>query len=260
MKLTMVLPTMDETRCKAVLENWHNTWLEPQQVVLVAQGWQPELPVDECEVVGYTVDHHPSCIGMVAALQRGYELTTDADIIGYTHDDLTIHEREWDAKVKALFEIPNVGVVGFGGALQHGHPDLYRIPYQLQHLARYDYRSNTDDAEMHGTRFIGTCEVAVVDGFAMFIRRKLLERTKGWPTQHLVFHNYDYFIGCSAHRHGYKVLMTGIECFHSGGATSTARPYQEWLESQSLTDQQTHEQAHRWLYKEYSDVLPWRVP
>src|SRR5258707_45591 len=74
------------------------------------------------------------------------------------------------------FDDPKVGVCGFGGAFQLGENDVYRVPYKLEHLARVHYMSNQTDAETHGERFTGECNVATLDGFALIVRRELLDR------------------------------------------------------------------------------------
>lgn len=195
--------------------------------------------------------------GLIGSYNDLYENTPN-DILAFIHDDVICREKGWDERVLAEFDDPNVGVVGFGGALQHGSPLLYKTPYVLQQLARFDYRSNVDDAELHGERFKGACDVAVLDGFALVVRRDLLVRGGGWPRVAGGFHCYDYAICALAHRFRYRVRMVGIACHHLGGRTSTTPQYQEWAQRQGVNDQEVHTMSHRWIYDEYSDVLPWR--
>lgn len=196
----------------------------------------------------------------VQALQEGF-LRTDqgVDVIGYLHSDLEIHEKGWDERVLREFEDESVGVVGFGGALRHGRPDIYKVPYEPAQLARDGYRSNVTDAEDHGERFEGSCGVAVLDGFALFVRPELLEKAGGWPVDHLVFHCYDYWICLIAHRFGRRVRLAGVKCTHHGGRTSTRDEYQGKLRDMGTSDQGVHEEAHRWIYGEFRDVLPVEV-
>ena len=161
--------------------------------------------------------------------------------------------------MEAEFADPSVGVVGFGGALQHGDPDIYKVPYYLQQLGRSYYRSNTDDAESHGERFTGACDVATLDGFALIVRKELLDKTKGFPVDKMTFHSYDYWVCCIAHRLGYRVRVVGIKCHHHGGRSSTTPAYQEWIQkTHGKTDEQVHKESHRYIYDEFLDVLPWR--
>lgn len=200
-------------------------------------------------------------VGLLPKMELAYQhADTCVDILGYIHDDVVMREQGWDARVLREFDDPTVGVVGFGGALQHGSLDIYKTPYRLQQLGRSYYRSNVDDAETHGERFTGECDVAVLDGFALFVRRELLDKTGGWPLDKLQFHNYDYWVCCSARRHGYKIRLVGCRCHHLGGLTSTRPDYQAWcLETYGKTDAQVHEDSHRYIYEEFKDVLPWRV-
>lgn len=195
-------------------------------------------------------DNSKDNIGVVAAYQKLYE-ESDEDVLLYLHDDVTCREQGWDEKVIHEFEDPQVAVLGFGGALYHGHPDIYKTPYKLQQLGRSFYRSNVDDAEVHGERFTGACDVAVLDGFALAVRRSLLDRCGGWSRFQLDFFGYDYSICAMAHRHGFRVRLVGIRCHHHGGGTSVAG------KAGQITSPEAYEKAHRWFYNEFRDVMPW---
>ena len=190
--------------------------------------------------------------GMLEAYQHGWT-RKEYTIYCYLHDDCLIRDPVWWIRVLNEFEDPNVGVVGFGGALIHGSPDLYRTPYQLQQLGRGQYLSNVDDAEVHGKRFEGACDVAVLDGFALCCRRELLERAGGWPVDTPVSYvGYDYWICCMAHRLGYSCRVVGVRCHHYGGRTAVAL--------KAVPEDGTgHAEAHRYIYEQFPDVLPWRA-
>ncbi len=160
-------------------------------------------------------------MGIIEAYQTGYERSAAFDIVAYLHDDVLIYDTDWIDRVLPEFDDPKVGVVGFGGAIQHGDLEIYRKPYRLQQLGRFGYRSNTRDAETHGERFKGECDVATVDGFAIIVRRSLLNYTGGWPIGSPVgYVGYDYWITLMAKRFGYKVRLVGIDCSHLGGLTA----------------------------------------
>ena len=115
---------------------------------------------------------------LLDAYQQGFEESQEP-ILGFVHDDVLMQEKGWDQRVLAEFEDPAVGLVGFGGALGHGDPDMYKKPYELSQLARRNFLSNMREAEAHGERFTGERDVACLDGFAIFARRQLLEKIGG---------------------------------------------------------------------------------
>ena len=209
-------------------------------------------------LIANTPEHN---LGVLGSLQAGYECTT-APIIAYVHDDVVIHDADWVSRVLAEFDDPSVGVVGFLGALRHGHPNLYKVPYRLDQLARFGVLSNMDDAEVHGARFTGSCDVAVIDGFAMIVRRGLLDLAGGWhPDDWCAHHIYDYLACALAHRYGFKVRLVGVSCIHHGGQTATSQAYQQWAASTKWgSDVNMHIQGHRMFYDRFADVMPWVCP
>jgi len=240
--MTIVTPTMVFSRAKAAIEGWRTMMAAPAKHEYII------------------VDNTERNRGVLASMQEGYE-KAGQDIIMFAHDDVEINEEDWDTRVEAEFADPSVGVVGFGGALHHGDPDIYKVPYCLQQLGRSYYRSNTDDAENHGERFTGSCDVATLDGFALFVRKELLDKMGGFPVGELPDHHcYDYFLTLSAWRHGYRVRLCGVRCHHKGGLTAVSKEYQEWATKTKWgSDAEMHKQGHKWIYDSFADVLPVRV-
>lgn len=183
------------------------------------------------------------------AYQRIYEGSKEP-ILAYLHDDLIIHEDGWDQRVLHEFENPKVGIVGFAGAPGHGHPMMYEQAYNACALGRVGFKSNMRNAEVHGARFTGSCEVAVLDGMALFVRRELLDRCGGWPKMSespIGYFCYDYWICCMAHRYDYTIRLVGVDCDHLSGRSTGLNP----------NLRVNFEEAHRWLYDNCKDVLPW---
>lgn len=187
-------------------------------------------------------------LGVIGGMQEIYKTAGERfDVLFYTHDDVICREPNWQERVLKQFEDPKVGVVGFGGSIGHGDPDIYKKPYHISQLGRSFYMSNVDDAEVHGVRFTEVRDVATLDGFSLAVRRSLLDRLGGWPNPPGGFHCYDHAITLSAHRLGYRVRLVGIRCHHLGGQTSV---------SLNGADAKWHTEAHKWLFESYRDVLP----
>lgn len=186
---------------------------------------------------------------VVEAYQRIFEVTANS-IIGYVHDDVVCQEADWDVRVLREFDDPQVGLVGFGGALRHGAPDIYSSPYSLSQLGRSGFMSNMREAEVHGKRIKSESNAAVVDGFAMFVRRDVLVKAGGWPIDTPIdYIGYDYWISCMTRRLGYKIRVIGVQCDHLGGKSTG-------LNKNLNVD---FEGAHRYIYDEFRDVLPCQV-
>ena len=227
-------------------------------------GWVKKAG-DERQLGQSVHRNHDANLGVVKSYEGIYR-DTQSPILAYLHDDVECKEMGWDQLVLAEFDDPTVGLVGFGGAKQHGAADIYKTPYVLQQLGRTGYLSNTTDAEVHGKRFNGATDVAVLDGFALVVRRDVLDKAwlrtdptfyGGWPVDHLTFHCYDYYLCCMARRLGYRIRVVGVRCHHHGGMTSTTKQYQDWLASKGMYDVEDHQQSHQWIYEEFRDVLPW---
>lgn len=187
-------------------------------------------------------------MNVVEAYQLAYE-NTDNAIIGYIHDDLVIYEKDWDLRVLKQFNDPTVGIVGIAGALGHGTPDLYKVPYHLPNLARQTFMSNLRTAEVHGARFTGERDVAILDGMAFFVRRSILKKWGGWPNNRIIdYFLYSEWLCTEARRQGYRIRLVGVDCEHLGGKTAGMVPMQD-----------NYEEAHKMFYDSNRDVLPYRV-
>lgn len=193
---------------------------------------------------------------------RSAALHLDAaeDILCYLHDDVEILDPAWDVRVKTVFrEHPDVGLAGFACALGLGEDMIYKVPYVLQQVGRHTFGSNMVDAELHGFRTTSDMEAASPDGFSMILRRSLLDKVCGWDYFPYLHHTYDYAIACLARRHGYKCWLIACSVRHWGGKTSLTEIHRKTAE-QYGGDDQVHKDGHRWLYDNFRDVLPFKVP
>jgi GT2 family glycosyltransferase len=179
----------------------------------------------------------------------------DEEILALLHDDLLFCEPAASAWERVLHEFndPAIGLVGFLGAKQHGSADIYRRPFHLQQLGRTDVVSNLEDAEVHGSRISEPTDVAILDGMALIVRRQILERWGGWPIKQCEYVGYDQAISCETRRQGYRIRVVPINVLHMGGQTSIK------MGRADMSGQQ-HEVSHKWIYRNYADVLPWRCP
>jgi hypothetical protein len=179
------------------------------------------------------------------------------DIQVLCHDDVTIHDPEWLARIESIFVgRPDCVAVGLGGATRLGSRDLGRKPWDIWQMARSGYASNQTDAEVHGERFTGDRRVAVLDAFILAVRVSWLRARNGWPVAHLTHHCLDTWLACEAARDRKEIWMTGASCTHHGGGSSTKPEYAQakWLQGGSL--ESDHQSPHRWLAREYADCLP----
>lgn len=192
---------------------------------------------------------------LTKAYQTGYEKARDYylesnDIIGFVHDDVTCLDPAWRERVLAEFDDPGVGLVGFGGSTGHGAANIYKVPYSWEQVGRNgNFMSNMVNAELHGERITGSREAAVLDGFAMFVRRDLLDNIGGWPRNTPVdYWCYDYWISCAARYCGLRIRVVGVYCEH------TCPP-----EYRSYVVEEDCQAAHKWLYENYRDTFPARA-
>ncbi len=234
------------------------------------------------EVNGYpNYKDHERYLGVVPAFAKalGKALKwTKAEVIALLHDDCLIHEAGWDATVLAHFaQHPRCGLAGFGGGKTLGHPQIYTIDYEPHQLARGSFISNMDEAEQHGARVQVPQQVACLDGFSQIGRRWFWEHRpqqfhggnyngKGNLFQRMadlgiIHHAYDAALGCYAKRLGWDAWMLPISCHHYGGVTAVAdTKYHEWAMTQHEDgDEGFWEDAHRAVYEEFRDVLPFGV-
>lgn len=187
-------------------------------------------------------------LSLMESYQTAFELS-DANILGYVHDDVMVYESGWKDRVLKEFEDESVGMVCFGGAKRHGTRDLYSSPYRLTNLARFEFMSNMRNADAHGSRLVGSCNVSVADGFVLFIRRSILEQVGGWPLGTPIgYFCYDYWLSAIVRRQGLRIRLIGIDCDHISGQSASRTQLKD-----------SHEESHAYFYEHFSDVLPAEV-
>jgi len=299
-KLAIVTATIDLDRAWPCIATWLKDASYPVRLYIVEQGggrrdWERKVVA----VTSRAESHHvlrcglrliagvvpPFALGVAQALHDG------ADIVACFHDDLQFQDAEgWDIRLRKLFgERPDVGLVGYGGAMGLADDNIYKIPYDPMQLVRKDFGSNMRDAESHGQRWTRDREIAVLDGFSQIGRAEfwrgqigprleVAEGTKAPATATLlhdmeergvVHHAYDAALGAYAKLLGWRVWFLPEPVHHFGGLTAVADPrYHEWANLRTSNedragsgDQWFWEQSHRIIYDTFKDTgtLPIRV-
>ena len=223
------------------------------------QSWAPDAnPLIELDNSFDNRDNkYQPCLAYEDLFRTAVE--SESEVVIYIHDDVTIHDPLWIDRVTHLFNNPECVCVGLGGAVQLGSDDLYKTRYQLRNLARQGYVSNQTDWQTHGELEKGDRRVAVVDAFFMAVRTDFIRRCGGWPVNRLTHHCLDLWVACESARFGKEVWMSGVSCTHHGGGSSTKPTYRQakWLQGHTL--EKDHQLPHRFLYENYTDVLPIKV-
>jgi hypothetical protein len=190
--------------------------------------------------------------------------TSTEEILCYIHDDFHLLERGWDTRVEEIFRAdPRCGFVGFGGATGYGSCDIYKAPYALHQLNRQDFWSNMEAAETHGRRTSVDMPIVYADGYALAVRRSLLDKIGGWSgIFRFPHHGYDAYLACMSRRHGYTAWLAACRVAHGEGgwgAGAREHPLYKQVAAAHGGDVALHAAVHRFIYDEFRDVLPVRL-
>ena len=205
-------------------------------------------------------------LGTVPAFATGYRIAREqgAEVICCFHDDLRIDDKLWGMVVEERFrDHPACLLAGFGGAMGVGRPGMYDEPFDPMSLARHSFGSNMEDAEAHGERWMEPRCVAVLDGFSLIVRSELSDVN---PFQvvadaGIIHHAYDVAIGAMVRREYKETWFLPIACHHAGGRTAVLDTgYLAWAKTKNPEgDQGLWLDAHRIVYEQFQDVLPFHV-
>ena len=272
LRVVVVTATTNINRAAACLSSWG-----PTPKVIVRNG-PPDISTSwQAHVANAEVIEQQEYLGTVPAFRLGVDAALerfpDAQVIACLHDDVIIRDEDWASKVGWLFQRkPECGLAGFSGAIGVGAQEIYQAEYKPMQLARIGFRSNLDDAEVHGIRSLLVEQVACGDGFSQIGRREFFEgKTRAgaevpapWTLLEelgVVHHAYDSFMGCLAARYGWATYYIPIRCKHLGGQTAVGDAgYQAWASAHVKGgDAALWEQAHRIFFDNAVDVLPLRV-
>lgn len=207
-------------------------------------------------------------VGVMPGLNQAWHILKDiTDYIFFPHNDLLIHEKGWDDKlVKILSGLADCGVAGFYGAKAIGAPNIYKVPYEMAQLARFENVSGCwrMNPAIHGFRPPRgeTEEVAVMDGFSIIVRTELLNKLGGFDRSYPPHHNYDNDICLESLDKGYKNYVISMDAEHLGGRTDVG---EAWNEPFGKSKAEIHRDAHPIMYEKWKPgnhniSLPVRVP
>jgi len=214
--------------------------------------------------ITHVINEEP--VGVVPAFGEGIRqavnLDRPPDIIACIHDDVAIYKEGWDDSVAHFFQThPECVLLGFGGAFGVGHHLMYQEPYDPMSLARHRFVSNMKHAEAHGQRTVHPHQIAVLDGFSLIGRRDFM--VTAWEKLEslgIIHHAYDVGVGCMARRMEKETWLLPLSCHHHGGMTAVANPkYKEWADKLAGGDGAIWHQAHKAIWTEYRDVLPFYI-
>lgn len=281
MKIAIVTATTDPFKSAEFWETWRLGNNLP--LVLVVNGVGSKFnaheekflkdlgshtDIREHDVVHMVDDY----LGTVPAFAEGFRIAQEAgaQVICCFHDDVRINDRLWDMAVEGHFEDhPACYLAGFGGAMSVGEHGMYDKPFDPKSLARHDFGSSLEDAEIHGVRWKEARKVAVLDGFSqIFCLPKAIEGQDppGNPFRTLadmgiIHHAYDVALGAMVRDANAETWFLPIECHHAGGRTAVGDAgYQEWAKTKhDLGDQGLWLAAHRIVYDQFRHVLPFSV-
>jgi hypothetical protein len=237
---------------------------------LIALGNGCELPtIDHGRLARATYLRNATNEGIPAALHEIWKCsgTFTADVLAYIHDDFRILEPGWDVRVRQAFEDPSCALVGFGGSTGLGRPGLYKAPYHWSQLCRTDFWSNMVDADFHGHRTTENRPIVYSDGQSLVLRRAFLNEINGWSwwPEDIVHHGYDMGLACMVRRAGKKATLVPVACEHrrdrgSIGAFTRDSDIYRSLAAKHGGDETVFARAHRFVYDNYRDVMPLRLP
>lgn len=264
MDIAVIMPSWHPERAvknmQILLENSNTGYVRPVYVI----------PKEKAEASIYrnqltNLVETPEKLGPLQAMAAGGKLHARTDLLMFLHDDVEILEKGWDTYVAEHFRRDrNCGLAGFGGATGLGDEGIYKIPYELNQLARHSFKSNMKEWQVHGTQTKIPERVAVLDGFCQIFSKHSYQEMGGWEDaiRHGLPHHhmYDAWAACRMNEMSYHVWLLPVYCHHHGGMTAVSQEYAMWVQSQGFQDDSdVHRQAHKIIYDRFRQTLPIRT-
>jgi glycosyltransferase involved in cell wall biosynthesis len=234
MRIAVCIPVIDHKpltkRCIEVLGQ--NTLKLDELCIIDNASEEPYRVAELLEWTGFPdikhiVSRQEKNQGMLGSLKIAMQETT-ADVIVYPHNDVLIHEKDWDRRVLGAFNSdPKLGIAGFFGARGVGKDG-----------GRWHCESNMLGKEwgtswQHHSAFSDKVTPAtILDGLCMIFRRTALAEigVPDGPPHHW----YDRYLPLMFIEKGWRCATIGIAFDHQGGMTSTRAGYQNFAKQWCL--------------------------
>lgn len=216
---------------------------EETEVIVIDNGSDRELPMikefsEQLHVRLMRIVRNDTNTGNYPLFKQGRELA-HGEIVAFLHSDVFVYEKGWDVKVRAQFDRPDLGLVGFIGSTELDNFGGRGSGTVSNMIGRHSFGKFDDsnmgavwsgsEAEVHGRRDVGFIEDgAVVDGCVMIFRKSVLdaiEMKPDFPPHHF----YDRMMSVQVIEAGYKVGILGIEFDHVSG--QVANHEQKWADT-----------------------------
>jgi hypothetical protein len=209
-------------------------------------------------------------LAFVQPYQEVYNLV-GTDWILYMHNDLFIHEMDWDLRVEEIIKGINekIGIVGIAGS-----PGANEIGARI---CRYEgieahtgiisnLRGVAKDHGLVADPSIPFYPAVMLDGMFLLCNMEFLDKVEGWhvyPFPYGLFQFYDYDISMEAISQGFKNIVIPLDATHySGGGHNNSR-FIEWYRKMrgDPEDNEDVEEGIREIFRErFMDIwLPCRV-
>jgi GT2 family glycosyltransferase len=225
---------------------------EPFALVVVDNGSTDDTPRlfrDFAYPWPLTYTRNESNASVLAAYNQGWRLAA-TEFVCFLHNDTTLQDPTWLARLLAPLETGEVGLSGLYG--------IKRVRRDGRYAGRTIVHSLADGPTVRAPWE----EVAVVDGVCLCLRRATLERVGGIDEGYGFFHGYDRDLSFAVRETGQRCVVVRAPFRHDGGATRTrefgVRPD---LERRDLDARRaaTERFARKFAHRLPTDVRPLRT-
>jgi hypothetical protein len=236
--IRLAIPVVDEhdLTINCFKHLWDNA-RNPESIEVVVVDNASDIPYNEY----MPSNSHPQTKLVRLNYNSGYYLpisimasiSTDADIIGLIHNDLTVYEPGWDRRIMdAFLTDPKLGMVGVCGS------DEIDDRGGRGGGTMCNFRGAKGQLQEHtGRRETGLCPALIFDSMFLVMRRPVVDALN--IDAHIVpCHFMDKLWPIKTIKAGWKCAVLGLEVDHQGGRTSVSSRFEndcaEWCKRENL--------------------------